>query len=154
MRIMTLFLLICGLALFHAGCGGETGNGSGKKSGHDHDHDHDHDHGDHIGANNPHKIELKDAPFNALWEHAGDLVTIRIVDNEYKKEVAIKTKELVVADEGGKNTFSIPALKVENGEASVFEKEDKKLLIIMDAKPTLTVEVDGKKHQTTIIHMH
>ena len=157
MRFVAMLLMLVGTSLFLVGCGGEAETGKGKKAAANHDHDHgDHgDHGDHIGAASAHKIELKDAPFNAKWEHADDLVTITICDNDYKKDVEIAATELVVTDVGGKNVFKLPAVKKnEQGEASVFELADEKLEMTMDNKPTLSVKVGDKEYKTTVIHMH
>lgn len=154
MKIVSNVVCLLAVCLFFAGCGGDEKGGKEKKAAHNHD-DHNHDHGDHIGAASAHKIELKDAPFNAKWEHAGDLVTIKICDNDYNKEMAIATDELVVTDAAGKNVFKLPAVeKNDKGEASEFELADEKLELMMDHKPTLSVKVGDKEYKTTIIHIH
>ncbi len=148
MRVFGVLVLGLAATLMTVGCGGETKKDKSPPTD-------DHANHDHIGGNNPHKIELKDAPFNAKWAHAGELVTITIVDNDYKKEVAIGATELVVSDKGNKNSFKLPPLKKnEKGEASVFELADKKLKLIMDHEPTLTVKVGDKTYTATIIHIH
>lgn len=153
MRIVTVFMLVLGLCFLTAGCGGETDKD--KKTAKKHSHDDHADHGDHIGGNNPHKIEFKDAPFNAKWAHAGDLVTITITDNEYKKDMPIAAAELVVVDKGGKNEYKLPALKKnEKGEAAVFELESEALEMTMDNEPTLKVKLGDKEHKTVVYHIH
>lgn len=155
MRSFAAFVLAFSACLM-VGCGGETDGKKDKKSAHNHDHDHgDHGSSDHIGAASAHKIELKDAPFNAKWEHAGDLVTIKICDNDYKEAVEIAAKEILISDTGDKNVFKLPAIKKnDKGEASVFELADEKLEMLMDHKPTLTVKVGDKEYKTTVIHIH
>ena len=131
MRLLVTLFLIVGTALFVTGCGGDADSGKGKKkTAGNQDNG---AHGDHIGAASAHKIELKDAPFNAKWEHAGDLVTITICDNDYKAPVEIAASELKVADPGEKNVFKLPAVKKnDKGEASVFELANEDLEMIMD----------------------
>lgn len=141
------------------GCGGESGKTASDhdhKHDHKHEHDHDNDHGnDHIGANSPHKIELKDAPFNAQWTHEHDVVSITIVDNEYKKKQAIDATEILIVDKGGKNEFKLPAKEKDDaGKASVFELESKTLEAVMDNEPTLRIKVGDKEYSTRIIHIH
>lgn len=154
MRAATVLCLVLGIGLGFVGCGGDADKGKGKTAKKKDDHDHDHGH-DHIGASSAHKIELKDAPFNAMWTHAGDLVTIKIVDNDYKEEVFIAATELVVTDAGGKNSFKLPAVeKNDKGDGAEFELADEKLELIMDHKPTLSIKVGDKEYKTTIIHIH
>lgn len=151
MRIATVLMLVLSLCLLTTGCGGEKDKKDGKNektktAGGDTDH---------IGGNNPHKIEFKDAPFNAKWAHAGDLVTITITDNEYKNEMPIATAELVVVDKAGKNEYKLPALKKnDKGEAAVFELESGPLEMVMDNEPTLKVKVGDKEHSTVVYHIH
>ncbi|MEC9094951.1 MAG: hypothetical protein VX438_19745 [Planctomycetota bacterium] len=152
LKLAAWFLLICGSILFQFGCVSESNSKGTKPATAPHAHG---DHGEHIGGNNPHKIELKDAPFNAKWAHAGDLVTITIVDNDYKNEIAIAASEIVISDKEGKNIFKMPPLKKnEDGKASVFELDDEKLEITMDHEPTLSVVVGDKTYKTTVIHIH
>lgn len=154
MRAIAAFSLTICFSLLLTGCGGETTSKKSEKKAHNHAHDDGEAHGDHF-TNNPHKIELKDAPFNALWGHAGDLVSFTIVDNDYKKEMPIKADSVLVVDVGGKNKFTVPALKKdENGMACEFELESEDLEATLDSKPTFSVTVDGKTYSTTVLHVH
>ena len=154
MRAIAAFSLTICFSLLLTGCGGEATSKKGEKKAHNHAHDDGEAHGDHF-TNNPHKIELKDAPFNALWGHAGDLVSFTIVDNDYKKEMPIKADSVLVVDVGGKNKFTVPALKKdENGMACEFELESEDLEATLDSKPTFSVTVDGKTYSTTVLHVH
>lgn len=151
MKKLMLMMVLMSVVSLIAGCGGEAEKKkAGKKSAQN-----EHSSSDHIGGANPHKIELKDAPFNAMWEHAGDLVTITITDNEYKNETPIAAEVVTVTDAGKKNTFDLkPIKKDENGHASKFELESEKLEMTMDNKPTLSVKVGEKTHETVVLHIH
>lgn len=157
MRAFAAFSLTICLSIFLSGCGGETEKKETSQKAHDdhgHTHDDGEDHGEHL-TNNPHKIELKDAPFNALWGHAGDLVSFTIVDKDYKKETPIKADSVMVVDVGGKNKFTVKAHKPDDkGMACEFEIESEDLEAIMDHKPTFSVTVDGKTYSTVVLHVH
>lgn len=152
MRFAAVLLTIFGLLTLPTGCGGDKEKGKQTADNHD---DHNHGSSDHIGGNNPHKIIFKDAPFNALWEHAGDLVTFHIVDNEFKAETAIAADEIVISDNEEKNIIKVPASeKNEKGEAMEFELDDKKLATIMDHDPKMTIKVGDKSYTTIVKHIH
>lgn len=147
-----LSLTIC-FSLLLTGCGGDTKSDK-KTTKKEHVHDDGEAHSDHF-TNNPHKIELKDAPFNALWGHVTGVVTFTIVDNEYKEPMPIKAESVTVVDKGGKNKFTVKAHKPdEKGMASEFEIESEDLEAIMDHKPTFSVTVDGKTYSTEVLHVH
>lgn len=158
-KLFILTVMICSVT-FIAGCGGDGDKKTADKDKKAHNHDDhkdgdDHDHGDHIGANNPHKIEFKDAPFNALWGHAGDLVTITVTDNEYKKEMPISAKEIVVSDKGGKNKFNLKPVKAgDDGKCAEFELANEALELVMDEKPTVSITEGGKTYEAVVVHIH
>jgi len=150
-----LFVFVACLSLAVTGCGDTKKKEETKKDPHA-----GHDHGAH-GPNGGHMLELTPGGMHAEWNHTEEgLITVWILDDTAKKEVAIEQEKVVfkVEIEGSDTTeYELEAVDAEEGKASKFEVTDENLLQGLEtagkgAKVTLMFSHDDKDYTGNVEH--